>query len=370
MRFQTLPQPLVAGVALLSLLLLGGNAGATDVTITQKAPLESVSTSGAVIGVSESTVGARMTLVSMTGPELTLQNGAGAHYEIAASATDYVPPAVLPAPDPQPTVPAPSSTAKAKAAVLPPPPVNAASTAFSIQPPAQSPYAGKPAAAADAPSQFGPTPDALLNGFPVEDRSDDNLMAVWPQGGIANRPLLIAAHGHGGSGPNEIRGWVGLARAHRFTIVCPTFKSSVNSSFLDDDESYFRACLRWMENNLQYDKVNVYMTGFSGGGYSVWYLATKRPDVIHGLFMQSCNFIGVAYDLDLGPWYNRPIKVIWGSQDLPDIAPSGQLGLQVLKDGGCKNVTTEVVGGAGHQEHPDMVVKWMEDSVAAAAIQP
>ena len=107
------------------------------------------------------------------------------------------------------------------------------------------------------------------------------------------------------------------------------------------------------------------MTGFSGGGYALWYIATTRPDFVHGLFSQSCNFSGNAYDLDLSRWFDRPIEVIWGSREVPDIAPSGQMALDLLKAAGCKNVAHIVVDNAGHQEHPDLVVKWMEDSAAA-----
>jgi hypothetical protein len=62
--------------------------------------------------------------------------------------------------------------------------------------------------------------------------------------------------------------------------------------------------------------------------------------------------------------------VIWGSRDLPDIETQGQQALDALKEADCKNVVHTVVMGAGHQEHRDMVVTWMEQSVAAAAAAP
>ncbi len=118
----------------------------------------------------------------------------------------------------------------------------------------------------------------------IGERKAVNEMAIYPQGGIANRPLLMMAHGNGGSGPKEIEAWLDLAKQHNFTIVCPTFLSSVQSMHVPEDVPYFKDCVKWIEDNLQYDKNNVYMTGFSGGGFAVWHLATMRPD----FFLKDC----------------------------------------------------------------------------------
>jgi pimeloyl-ACP methyl ester carboxylesterase len=199
----------------------------------------------------------------------------------------------------------------------------------------------------------------------IGERKTVNEMAVYPQGGIAGRPLLIMAHGNGGSGPQEIRDWLDLAKQHNFTIVCPTFLSAVHSMYIPEDIPYFKDCLRWIEDNLQYDKSNVYMSGVSGGGFAVWYLGTSRPDFFRGLFLQSCNFAGQNYELDLSRWFNKPIKLIWGSEDLPDIPVQNAQAVASLEAEHCKNYSTEVIPGGHHGEHPDMVVTWMEQQVAA-----
>ena len=199
----------------------------------------------------------------------------------------------------------------------------------------------------------------------IGERKTVNQMAFYPQGGIANRPLLIMAHGNGGSGPKEIEGWIELAKRHNFTIACPTFLSGAHSMHIPDDVPYFKNSLRWIESNLQYDKNNVYMSGVSGGGYAVWYLATTRPDFFKGLFLQSANFAGQYYDLDVSKWRDRPIRLIWGSQDLPDIPVQNQQAVDFLKSEHCKNYSTEVIPGGHHGEHRDLVVAWMEQLAAA-----
>ena len=200
----------------------------------------------------------------------------------------------------------------------------------------------------------------------IGERKTVNEMAIYPRYGIANRPLLIAAHGNGGAGPKEIEGWLDLAKQHHFTIVCPTFLSAVRSMLIPDDAPYFKDCLHWIENNLQYDKSNAYMTGFSGGGYAVWYLGTTRPDFFKGLFLQSGNFAGNEYyDLNLSGWANKPIHLVWGSEDSPTVIAQNKQAVDLLQSEHFTNFSTEIIPGAHHQPHHDLVVTWMEQQMTA-----
>ncbi len=107
------------------------------------------------------------------------------------------------------------------------------------------------------------------------------------------------------------------------------------------------------------------MSGVSGGGFAVWYLGTTRPDFFKGLFLQSGNFAGPHYDLDVSNWRDKPIKLIWGTQDLPDIPVQNQLAVDLLNSAHCRNFSTEVIPGGRHGEHPDLVVGWMEQQMAS-----
>jgi dienelactone hydrolase len=312
------------------------------VTITKKAPIETVSSSGEIAGVAESTVGTKLILISASLPQLTLQDAQGTRFLIAASATDYTPP--------QPSV-----------------PLTSTNTATQVSKPTTNPPPVSPVIAAQpiAPPTPPPVPaEGKMITVAIGERTKDNLVAIWPEGGIPGRPLLVVAHGHGGSGPNEINGWLKLAKMHHFTVVCPTFLSSIGSNGLEEDRPYFRACLSWIKDNLKYDQDNVYMTGMSGGGGSLWYIATQHPDFFRGLFMQSCNFWGDRFELDLGRWFDKPIKLIWGSEDLPDIPVENNQAIEALKAADCKDFTTEIIPGGHHQEHPDLVVSWMEEQMS------
>ena len=324
-----------------------GPADGVIVTITQKAPMETLSATGDVIGVAEAAVGTKMTFVSTDGSQVTLQDAQGTHYQIALAATDYTPP-LIPAPT--------NSMAQAPAATN-----NVAQQPVMTSPPAGSqptPPPGPTAGSGDLPA------DSMTATVAIEDRND--YMKVWPPTGISGRPLLIAAHGNGGTGEGEIARWRETARQHHFTIVCSTFPCSTGYlNQINADASYFKKALRWIADNLQYDKDNAFMCGFSGGGFPTWYFATKYPEIFRGLFFQSANFYGGFPDFDLSKWYRKPIKMIWGTQDRPDIPTQNQQALDALKQAGCKNYTSEVVQGGKHEEHPDLVAAWMEQVMAA-----
>jgi hypothetical protein len=61
-----------------------------SVTITKQVPVETVSASGDVLGVAESSVGTKGTWVSTEGAQITLKDAKGTLYRVDTAATDYV----------------------------------------------------------------------------------------------------------------------------------------------------------------------------------------------------------------------------------------------------------------------------------------
>ena len=59
------------------------------VTITQRGPIETISSTGVMVGVREATIGTKLAFVSSDGSKLTLRDAQGTLYRIAQSATDY-----------------------------------------------------------------------------------------------------------------------------------------------------------------------------------------------------------------------------------------------------------------------------------------
>jgi hypothetical protein len=92
----------VHGVVLAGCLFVFGpelgaaNTDSTTVTITQRVPIEALSVSGDVTGVSMATVGSHYDFVCAVGNRLILQDAQGNHYRIAQASTDYIAPSPTP----------------------------------------------------------------------------------------------------------------------------------------------------------------------------------------------------------------------------------------------------------------------------------
>jgi hypothetical protein len=67
---------------------------AVTVTVKERAPMESLSPTGDITGVSDSSVGATYTFVSSAADQVIMRNAQGGNYRIATAATDYVAPSV------------------------------------------------------------------------------------------------------------------------------------------------------------------------------------------------------------------------------------------------------------------------------------
>jgi hypothetical protein len=205
-------------LALFFILSVPVGAGADTpvaVTITKRTPIETLSPDGRVVGVSEATVGTRLNLVGSEGSQLTLQDAQGIRYRIASSSTDYNPVIAV------------SSTATNGAPQIPAPVVVTNAVVAPAKPINPTPSApDKSSTVAASQDKPAPLADSPVFTVKIEGKETANEMCVWPEGGLSDRPLLIAAHGNGGSGPKEIKGWLRIAKEHRFTIVCPSFHSS------------------------------------------------------------------------------------------------------------------------------------------------
>jgi alpha-L-fucosidase 2 len=90
-RFLRLSLLIFASIVIFPIYCPADGAGVT-VTITQRAPIESLSASGEVLGVTEAPIGIKLTLVSTDGSKVILQDAQGGRYRIASGATDYAPP--------------------------------------------------------------------------------------------------------------------------------------------------------------------------------------------------------------------------------------------------------------------------------------
>lgn len=108
------------------------------------------------------------------------------------------------------------------------------------------------------------------------------------------------------------------------------------------------------------------MTGFSGGGYAVWYQGTAYPDFFKGLFLQSGNFVGLEYDLELKPWLRKPIHVLWGSKDTQNVLSQHKELQLVAKQVGLEKISYEIDPAGTHKPNREKVVAWVLQELGKA----
>jgi predicted peptidase len=173
-------------------------------------------------------------------------------------------------------------------------------------------------------------------------------------------PLVVSAHGHGGNGEGEANAWNGLAEKYKFILVCPSYFSSAARSAenVENDERMLKEVMTRVFGSLNIDRRKVLHTGFSGGSIATWYVAAEHDDWFTALCLRSGNFFDDP-PIRLNRWRERPIYIMWGQNDLPDIPVQGGKMLQfVQKTIDNKKVKQDVIPGAGHEGHPDLVAAW------------
>ena len=115
-------------------------------------------------------------------------------------------------------------------------------------------------------------------------------------------------------------------------------------------------------NQLQYvyniDRSNVLMTGFSGGGFPVYFLGLRHPDIFTCVVARNANFNRSS----IQGWYppealRQPIMVYYGQNDPGAIQSQSEAAITFLSSSGFR-VKTAVIPGVGHDRHPEVAMNF------------
>jgi poly(3-hydroxybutyrate) depolymerase len=195
-------------------------------------------------------------------------------------------------------------------------------------------------------------------------------------------PLVVAAHGAGCNGGDEVKAWTSFAEEGRFIVVCPSYAISGSQpgvpvslatvqTQIKPCKEFTRDILRRVCASLNIDRHHVLYTGFSAGGNPAW-CAMSLPEYFTALCFRSANFFGrELYDLkSLSAWRKRPIYIFWGSNDDPSIVggpAQGPASLDFLRHTvRAQNLKHEVLKGGGHDGRIDLVTRWFVEEVVPA----
>ncbi|KKL71998.1 hypothetical protein LCGC14_2089330, partial [marine sediment metagenome] len=180
-------------------------------------------------------------------------------------------------------------------------------------------------------------------------------------------PVIVSCHG---TDPFDVAAyhvgeWKKLAENHGCILVCPKLSSTDGilgagaAGPLLRDERLIMSILGQLHYLYKIDRRNILMTGFSGGGFPVYFIGLRHPDVFTAISARNCNF----NELSVDGWYppealNTPIQVYYGEHDPGAIRGQSEAGIKYLRRSGFKTVDTQIIPGAGHERHPEVAMKW------------
>ena len=179
-------------------------------------------------------------------------------------------------------------------------------------------------------------------------------------------PVIVSCHGtdpfdtavlHKGE-------WKWLAEQHGCILVCPKLVSTDGIfgtgaiGALLEDEKLIMSIIGELHYLYDIDRQNVMITGFSGGGFPVYFVGLRHPDVFTAVVARNCNFNRNAVD----GWYPpearaTPGMVYYGENDPGTIRAQSENGIKYFRAAGF-NLTTAVVPGAGHERTPEYAMKF------------
>jgi dienelactone hydrolase len=157
----------------------------------------------------------------------------------------------------------------------------------------------------------------------VEGRVESTeLHVVVPphEGRTGPRPLLVALHGAGGNGRQEVATWRGVAAELGALLLAPTEAGdNVGYASSTRETAAVLAAVRWTRRHFDVDENRIWITGFSRGGHLCWDLALRHP----GLFAAAAPLAG-GPRLSLSNGANS-LRLVENLDGLPLLALAGAL---------------------------------------------
>jgi len=225
---------------------------------------------------------------------------------------------------------------------------------------------------------------AFLTGCPVTQRLDTPVQpfrAVEPRTGVEywvyvpsyhskNRtwPLVITLHGtFGWDGPQrQLMEWQWLAEERGLIVAAPALKSVqgitpvVRSLWYDDLARDERVILSLIDEltekyRLDGDPRAILLTGFSAGGYPMYYAGLRNPGKFGMLAARACNSsIDIFEKIPPTAEARRmPIFLFWGKDDLPELQRQSWQAFRYLREHGFAHTQKKEVSG-GHLRRPEV----------------
>lgn len=179
-------------------------------------------------------------------------------------------------------------------------------------------------------------------------------------------PVIVSCHGTDpfDTADRQVGEWKMLAEQHGCILVCPRLSGTdgiIGSgpvSAMLEDEKIILSIMRDLCYRYNIDRRNILMTGFSGGGFPVYFVGLRHPDIFTAVVARNCNF----NQGNIQDWYpmdalRTPIMVYWGEIDPAPIKSQSQQAVMYLRSAGFM-VDTDEIKGTGHTRHPEVAMNF------------
>ena len=177
-------------------------------------------------------------------------------------------------------------------------------------------------------------------------------------------PLVVTLHGTHGwdSASAQAREWKHLAESQGLIVVAPTLKSSqgilpvVRKLWYKDlatDEQTVLGIVDEIGGEFNIDPNAILLTGFSAGGYPLYYIGLRNPERFSMLIARACNSdMKLLQSVELTDQARKmPIMIFNGKDDLKLIRNQSWRAFRYLRTNRCFATRRQEVNG-GHLRRP------------------
>ncbi|MCP4375627.1 MAG: hypothetical protein GY794_05570 [bacterium] len=175
-------------------------------------------------------------------------------------------------------------------------------------------------------------------------------------------PIVITLHGSfGWDGPyRQTKEWKHYAEKYGFILVAPSLDSAEGilpvlnwDGKLKSDETNVLAILDEVIETYNGDSKTVLLSGFSAGGYPMYYIGLRNPDRFNMLISRGGNSSLKIFDnIELSDTAKKlPIMIFWGKDDA-FTKNSGWRAFRWLRQNGVSTAKMKKVKG-GHLRRPE-----------------
>jgi predicted peptidase len=189
-------------------------------------------------------------------------------------------------------------------------------------------------------------------------------------------PMVVTLHGTPGfdSAKAQARSWKALAERHGFLVLAPSLSSpqgilpvsrSARLGKLETDERNVLASMAAVKESYPFDESAVLLTGFSAGGYPLYYIALRNPHLFDAAVACMCNCdVELLGSLPITDNVRKtPMLIFFSKSGNPlyskwnPIAQQSWAAYRHLRENGCFKVCIDAVKG-GHSRRPEVAYRF------------